>query len=242
MNISPQDKAFIITFGSACLLVLVFFFITLSPFEKQVAEEFINIPIIEEPEQEQPETLKKEEMIAQNEPISHQPKNESRLKNEAEEFFSQEDEIREALQAEQESESEAKTEEESSYSDYQNKIAALREKAKNAKKTEATENKPKAQPQSSSTNRRTTISYILNERNAIKIPNPVYTCDAVGKVVINIQVNDNGNVTRTTFNKSASTTSNGCLVDQAIDYASRALFNVTSGSSQLGSITFEFQG
>lgn len=239
MNISPQDKAFLITFGSACLLVLVFFFATLHPFEKQrAAEEFIDMTIIEEPEQKTPEELQKEEVAAQNEPISHQIKDESRLQNEAEKFFSKEDQVRDALKEKQETENET-TPEKREAGDYRDKIEALRKKAKNTKTDE--ENSKPAQ-KTPSTSRKTTISYILQKRNALRIPNPVYTCSAVGKVVINIQVSDTGNVIRTSFNKAASSTSNGCLVDQALDYASRASFNSAPRSAQLGSITFEFQG
>ncbi|MGB3775914.1 MAG: hypothetical protein WA951_11710 [Leeuwenhoekiella sp.] len=240
MNISPQDKAFLITFGSACILVLVFFFTTINPFDKQLAaEEFMDIPIIEEPEQL--EELLKEELATENEPISHQLKNESQLQEEAEKFFSQEDQVREALaQQETNTEEQADTGEENT--DYQDKLTALLAKAEAAKNNKPKNEKKVAAPKPSSTSRRTTISYILNSRNAVKIPNPVYTCDAVGKVVINVQVNGNGSVTRTSFNSAASTTSNGCLVDQALDYASRAIFTDATRNAQLGSITFEFQG
>lgn len=238
MNISPQDKAFLITFSSAC--VLVFFFATLHPFEKQLAsEEFLDIPIIEELEQEMLEESQKDEIAALNEPISHQIKDESGLQNEAEKFFSQEDQVRDALQEKQEAENESKGEEENNFSDYKDRIEALRKEAKN---TQNDEKNAKPVQKTSSTSRKTTISYMLKERNALRIPNPVYTCNAVGKVVINIQVSDTGNVTRTSFNKAASSTTNGCLVDQALEYASKANFNSAPRSAQLGSITFEFQG
>ena len=90
--------------------------------------------------------------------------------------------------------------------------------------------------------RRSTVTYQLKDRNAIQIPNPVYTCDATGKVVINIEVNGSGGIIRAYFNKSASSTSNGCLVDQALEYAENAIFNKSDRATQLGSITFEFQG
>ena len=243
MNISPQDKAFLITFSSACVLILVFFFARLHPFEKQLAaEEFIDMTIIEEPEQKTPEELQKEEIAALNEPISHQIKDESRLQSEAEKFFSQEDQVRDALQEKQETEVETATEEISEAGDYKNKIEALRKKAKTAKDSETSKKESEPTQKTSSTSRKTTISYILQKRSALRIPNPVYTCNAVGKVVINIQVSDTGIVTKTSFNKAASSTSNGCLVDQALEYASRANFNSAPRNTQLGSITFEFQG
>ncbi|WP_031427088.1 hypothetical protein [Flavimarina sp. Hel_I_48] len=241
MNISPQDKAFLITFSSACVLVLVFFFSKLHPYQEQVAaEEFMDIPIIEEPELE--EKMEEKEAIAQNEPISHQLKNESRLQTEAEKFFSELDAVREALAQEENAAESDENNEENERTDYQDKIAELRAKIKAAEESAPIEKPEKKETRSSSTARRTTISYILKERNALAIPNPVYTCDAVGKVVINVQVSGNGNVTKTSFNGAASTTSNGCLVEQALSYAKRAMFNDASRSDQLGSITFEFQG
>jgi TonB family protein len=89
----------------------------------------------------------------------------------------------------------------------------------------------------------TTIKYRLVNRRALLLPNPVYTCDASGKVVINITVNTGGNVTQATVNKSASTTTNECLFDSAITYAFKARFNTdNSKETQLGTITYIFPG
>lgn len=244
MNLSNQDKAFIITFSGAAFLVLIFFFTTIQPFDDSEVEEFMDIPVIEEEDQE---ILKEEqEMIAQNEPISHQVKNDA-LQEEAERFFEQEDEIREALEEELEikqNENEPTANEKStSVSEYRKKLKRLRKKIEEKKKAaeQSKEEKPtKRKP--TKTKQRTSISYHLADRNAQQIPNPVYTCDGAGKVVINITVNDLGRVIKTSFNRSASTTSNGCLVEQALDYAARALFNSASRKEQLGSITFQFQG
>lgn len=92
-------------------------------------------------------------------------------------------------------------------------------------------------------NRNTTISYQLVDRKAMDLPNPVYTCYGSGKVVINIEVNNLGKVTKNYYNKLASTTANGCLIDAAMQYASQAQFN-TDGSKvkQIGTITFNFPG
>ena len=91
-------------------------------------------------------------------------------------------------------------------------------------------------------NRESTVSYNLKGRNAVVIPNPVYTCDALGKIVLDIEVNSTGTITKKEYNKKASTSSNGCLIDQALLYASDALFNSTSTTFQKGTITFNFQG
>ncbi|MEL4306587.1 hypothetical protein [Joostella sp. CR20] len=91
--------------------------------------------------------------------------------------------------------------------------------------------------------RRTTITYSLLHRTHVSLPNPVYTCESFGKVVVNIKVDTQGNVIDASFNKSSSTTSNGCLVENATNYALKAKFSPSTNSSeQIGTITYLFQG
>lgn len=90
--------------------------------------------------------------------------------------------------------------------------------------------------------KKTTISYSLKSRQAILLNNPVYTCDNGGKIVINIEVDTNGAVTKTSYNKNASSTTNGCLIESAIMYAEKAQFSSSTISNQLGSITYNFPG
>lgn len=86
------------------------------------------------------------------------------------------------------------------------------------------------------------ISFSLVGRSAVFIPNPIYTCDVAGKVVINITVNSQGRVESTSVNKGSSTSSNECLIRNALDYASRAVFSDLAGrNSQPGTITYHFQ-
>ncbi|MGB5556208.1 MAG: energy transducer TonB [Flavobacteriaceae bacterium] len=89
--------------------------------------------------------------------------------------------------------------------------------------------------------RRTSVSYSLVERNSYKLPPPIYTCIEGGKVVINITVDANGNVTEAEFNSKSSGTSNGCLVDNAVTYALKAKFSSATKTSQKGTITYLFQ-
>ncbi|SIP95128.1 hypothetical protein [Maribacter ulvicola] len=89
--------------------------------------------------------------------------------------------------------------------------------------------------------RRTSVSYSLVNRNNYKLPPPIYTCIEGGKVVINIKVNALGYVTEADYNEKSSDTSNGCLVDNAINYALKARFNSSSKASQKGTITYLFQ-
>ncbi|WP_242009156.1 hypothetical protein [Robertkochia solimangrovi] len=91
--------------------------------------------------------------------------------------------------------------------------------------------------------RRTTISYSMVNRNHLDLPNPIYTCESFGKVVINITIDSKGKVIDASFNEHSSTTSNGCLVENAIYYAERSRFNADlSKPEQIGSITYLFQG
>ena len=91
-------------------------------------------------------------------------------------------------------------------------------------------------------NKRTLISYYLSGREAVaELPNPVYTCEESGKVVVNITVDDQGRVIEASYNKASSSTANGCLIDNAIYYARKARFNKDSKNKQLGTITYLFQ-
>ena len=90
--------------------------------------------------------------------------------------------------------------------------------------------------------RNSSIAFSLLGRTAVDIPNPIYTCDRSGKVVINITVNALGDVVNTSVNKSASSTSNQCLTEKALEYASLAKFSRLAGrDSQPGTITYYFQ-
>ena len=246
MKISPQDKALLITFSGASLLVLTFFFLGFKPYQNKIPEKYYEIPLVEKPEPEQPEPEKTEEpeQTKKTSAITHQAANSSRIQKEANRFFEQEDEIREAIKNEEitEQEHEENTGDEQLMTNYyKGRIAALHKKAEQPQKSEEKKSKETTKNNSSSS-RHTTISYNLVDRNSIKIPNPVYTCSATGKVVVNIEVSGVGNVVKASFNRASSTTNNGCLVDQALKYANNALFNADSRTAQLGTITFEFQG
>ena len=91
--------------------------------------------------------------------------------------------------------------------------------------------------------RSSSIAFSLIGRTAIDIPNPVYTCDRTGKIVVNITVNAAGIVTSTSYNKASSTSTNECLIDHALEYAKGAVFSKLAGrDSQPGTITYFFQG
>jgi succinate dehydrogenase flavin-adding protein (antitoxin of CptAB toxin-antitoxin module) len=91
-------------------------------------------------------------------------------------------------------------------------------------------------------NKNSSISYSLIDREHTFLPTPVYLCEFGGKIVINITVNRDGDVTEAYIN-NASASSNGCLIDHALEYAKASKFNFDATKlSQLGSITFYFKG
>lgn len=93
-----------------------------------------------------------------------------------------------------------------------------------------------------SVNKKSSMHYSLVNRTHKFLPTPIYLCETGGKIVVNITVNSNGKVTQALVNEAASV-DNQCLKDHALEYANEARFSTdTSKKSQLGSITFYFEG
>lgn len=91
-------------------------------------------------------------------------------------------------------------------------------------------------------NTKSTISFSLSNRKKVHIPVPIYLCEVDGKIVVNITVNEKGNVTKAYINTSSSS-NNQCLIQYALEYAQESQFNAEpSVKEQLGSITFNFIG
>ncbi|QCE40861.1 energy transducer TonB [Psychroserpens sp. NJDZ02] len=95
--------------------------------------------------------------------------------------------------------------------------------------------------QSNLANTNSSIYYSLEGRSDRSLPIPIYLCDAKGKIVVNITVNNNGTVVNASISKS-STSKNACLKEHALEYAKEAKFDNSSKPKQTGSITFEFKG
>ncbi|WP_344926338.1 energy transducer TonB [Aquimarina addita] len=92
-----------------------------------------------------------------------------------------------------------------------------------------------------SNNRHSSSSYSLKGRDVLgQIPNPVYTCNGSGKVVVKIEVNANGYVVDTKIDRKKSTTKNECLFENAAQYARRAQFSSAQLAEQKGIITYFF--
>ncbi|WP_299218919.1 hypothetical protein [uncultured Aquimarina sp.] len=89
-------------------------------------------------------------------------------------------------------------------------------------------------------NRNSSVTFTLKGREKKDIPNPIYTCNGSGKVVVKIEVNQNGYVIDAKIDKKKSTTRNECLFDNALDYAQDALFSSSGMKEQKGYITYYF--
>ncbi|WP_298754298.1 hypothetical protein [uncultured Psychroserpens sp.] len=100
---------------------------------------------------------------------------------------------------------------------------------------------PKEDAKNNKGNANSSVSFSLNNRSKVKLPPPVYLCEVSGKIVVNITVNELGQVTDTYINSSSSS-KNQCLIDTALEYAKNALFSSVDRKSQIGSITYYFQG
>lgn len=85
-----------------------------------------------------------------------------------------------------------------------------------------------------------TLTYSLKGRKLIDYNTPRYLCEDSGKIVVNITVNAQGYVTDAYIN-TASTSTNACLTESALEYAKSAVFDTASNPSQIGSITFYFK-
>ncbi|WP_299321896.1 hypothetical protein [uncultured Maribacter sp.] len=127
-------------------------------------------------------------------------------------------------------------------SGYSERVKALAKKREEKKQLLGEKEAQKKEFTNNLAARRTSVSYSLVDRNNFKLPPPIYTCIEGGKVVINIEVNALGYVTEADYNEKSSGTSNGCLVENAINYALKARFNSSDKDSQKGTITYLFQG
>lgn len=91
-------------------------------------------------------------------------------------------------------------------------------------------------------NKNSTMSYSLVGRTHEFLPTPIYLCETSGVIVISITVNQFGAVVDAKVN-GASTSTNQCLIDHALEYANNARFSRDlSKKTQLGTITFKFVG
>jgi len=190
---------------------------------------------IEEPVVEKPEPEEVPKNNTRETAQTHRAFNEN-LEDREENFDQQLKEIFDKNSALQNQTSENETSNSSGNFDFQNKKKEQVQKKSDGNKTSAVTSTKKGGIDHSS------ISFSLLGRSAVDIPNPVYTCNRSGKIVVNISVNTDGRVTSTTINKGSSSTTNECLAEQALEYAAQAVFSPLPGrNSQPGTITYNFK-
>lgn len=240
MYFSNQQKALLITFLLSGTVVLSVFNLNIKKQNELVSESYYEMEPEKELTQEEIKVLEALEKLNNEKAETNKAYNETvKEKSFSEAYkpiappedyvkpeFDQNEEVSEQSKSNNDEISDLNHEEISSFS----KVNDILNKT--TKKKEA----PK------STNRKSTIRYSLVDRSDEFLPIPIYLCEDGGKIVINITVNDNGNVIDTYVNNSSSS-DNQCLVDSALEYAKKAKFNASPGKkTQLGSITFNFVG
>ncbi|MCL5247251.1 energy transducer TonB [Cellulophaga sp. 20_2_10] len=233
--------SFLITLFSMSIVILSLYNIHIGSKEKK-EEYVVELAMLEEEEILEEEVQKEEQEQANQQEIkSHLAYNEKAKPTYGNpEPLKTLEELMEEATSDAESDPNSKlVSSENGYAASLKQLAKKREEAKqklgekDAKKDEVSHNLAK---------RKTSISYSLVKRNAYDLPPPTYTCIEGGKVVVNIEVDNLGNVVDAQFNKKSSGTSNGCLVENAIEYALKAQFNSSTKESQKGTITYLFQG
>lgn len=239
MDFFDEHKALIITVLLFSVMLLAMYNINISNNNQKVRETLIELNDLrpEEPKKEEVKEQEKKPLADQKSPSvkTHQAFNqdqkesESRMKSRLEEIFQKNS-------AEQKAAEDADSK--SSPGDY--KITENRRKK--IQKASEGDNTTKETSLKKGSLRDSSISFSLQGRSAIDIPNPIYTCDTSGKIVVNITVDQYGQVIETSINKRSSTSSNECLTDMALEYAAGARFSKLPGRlSQPGTITYNFQ-
>lgn len=85
------------------------------------------------------------------------------------------------------------------------------------------------------------ISFNLSNRKAYSLPNPGYTCNGAGTVVVQIKVDKNGYVKETSYMAQSSSNASECMIERALIYAKKSRFDyVENSTSQTGTITYKF--
>ncbi|MBS1568038.1 MAG: hypothetical protein JST45_01215 [Bacteroidetes bacterium] len=88
----------------------------------------------------------------------------------------------------------------------------------------------------------TTVSYDLKGRTDLVLEVPAYLCKGHGKVVIRVAVDRSGSMSKAEVDPMASTTTNDCMIENALASARGARFTSSSTAEQpqRGTITYIF--
>ena len=236
-NFFDKHKALIITSLLFAILMLALYNFNLANSNQQTAEMLVDLEQFKVEEKEETEPEKQDETPKRNsrDVQTHQAYNQDKETREAD-FKNQLDKIFEKNSAEQQQAENEKTE--GSDGNY----SVNKKNSEEQKKRSDGDNSAEEASQKSAAYDYSSISFSLKGRRAVKIPNPIYTCDTAGKVVINITVDANGYVVDSAINKGSSTTSNECLTDRALEYSAGARFSKLAGrNAQPGTITYHFR-
>lgn len=238
MDFFDRHKALIITILIFSILILLMYNIKISNESKKIRETLIELNDLrpEPVTEEQPEEQESQEPQPSSPTVqTHEAFNQNREESQRN-LDSRLDEIFQKNAAQQEA-----AEEDASQTSRGDVVLNPKRQEQKQEASQGDNSSEKTSVKEGSL-RNSSISFSLRGRRAVFIPNPIYTCDTSGKVVVNITVNANGDVVRTSVNKSASTTSNECLTDRALEYAQNARFSRLPGrDSQPGTITYNFQ-
>ena len=236
MDFFEKHKALIITVLFCSVLILGLYNFNLSQkkkIEQQMLVDLEEYTEAEETEEEKPEEEPKPK-TTRNSPKTHKAFNENQEARE-ENFNRELDEILERNSARQEQSSDSENEASTAGT------FATGKKSENKKRSDGDNTSEDISTQSGSL-RNSSISFSLRGRNAVSIPNPIYTCDLPGKIVVNITVNAEGRVIDTNINKASSNSDNECLTEKALEYALNARFSRLAGrNEQPGTITYNFK-
>ncbi|PKD21912.1 hypothetical protein APR41_02735 [Salegentibacter salinarum] len=233
MDFFDKHKALIITVLFCSVLILGLYNFSLSQKQKYQQEMLVDLEEYTQTEEEEEEISEEPEtQTNENSPETHRAFNENQEARE-ENFNRELDEILEQNSAQQEESSESE-------SATQGTVPTAN-KSETKKQSDGDNSSENISTQSGSL-RNSSISFSLRGRNAISIPNPIYTCDRAGKIVVNITVNAEGRVIETGINKASSTSDNECLIENALEYSSDAVFSQLAGrNEQPGTITYNFK-
>ena len=86
----------------------------------------------------------------------------------------------------------------------------------------------------------TMVTFYLKDRKAQNLANPGYTSNGNGTVVIDVVVNQNGNVTAASLNSSKSIGATQRMIEQGLSYARKTRFKYSETRSQKGWIKYVF--
>jgi len=239
MNLNRKQLSFLITLFSMAIVILCLYNIHLGKEEK--VDEYVVEMLLQDDIKDlekQKEELQEKQKI---DPVkSHVAFNEAMQPSQGNpEAFKTLEELMEEREAAAD-----KNDDPTDLSDgeYTERVKELKKKRQQAEQLLGEKEAQKQEFTNNLAKRRTSVFYSLTDRTNYRLPPPIYTCIEGGKVVVNIEVDNSGNVIDADFNSKNSDTSNGCLVENAVAYALKAKFSSHQRARQRGTITYIFQG